>query len=115
MQPQFLPKPDAELWAKTADGYFSKWDFPNCIESIDSKHISLTKPPNSGSLYYNYKGFFSIVLLAVADAFGRLLVVNIGSYGSCSDGGVFSASCLGKHLCEGSLDIPAAKKIPGKD
>ncbi|GFN95478.1 nuclease harbi1-like protein [Plakobranchus ocellatus] len=115
LQPQFLPKPDADLWAKTADGYFSKWDFPNCIGSIDGKHIPLTKPPNSGSLYYNYKGFFSIVLLAVADAFGRLLVVDIGSYGSCSDGGIFSASCLGKRLCEGILDIPAAKKIPGTE
>ncbi|GFO05246.1 hypothetical protein PoB_003175100 [Plakobranchus ocellatus] len=36
LQPQFLPKPDAELWAKTADGYFSKSDFPNCIGSIDA-------------------------------------------------------------------------------
>ncbi|GFO25449.1 protein alp1-like [Plakobranchus ocellatus] len=46
---------------------------------------------------------------------GRLLVVDIGSYGSCSDDGIFSASCLGKHLCEGSLDNPAAKKIPGTE
>ncbi|GFO18497.1 nuclease harbi1 [Plakobranchus ocellatus] len=99
-----------ELWAKTPDGIFSKWDFPNCIGSIDGKHIPLSKPPNFGSLYYNYKDFFSIVLLAVADAYGRLLVVDIGSYG-----GIFNANCLGKHLCEGSLDFPAAKKIPGTE
>ncbi|GFO31824.1 nuclease harbi1-like protein [Plakobranchus ocellatus] len=105
LQPKFLPKPDPELWAKTADGYFSKWDLPNCIESLDGKQ------PNSGSLFYNYKVFFSIVLLAVVDTYRRLMVVDIGSYGSCSDGGIFSASCLGKHLSEGSLDIPAAKKI----
>ncbi|GFN75266.1 nuclease harbi1 [Plakobranchus ocellatus] len=114
-QPQFLPKPDAELWAKTTDGYFSKWDFPNCIGSIDGKNIPLTKPPNCGSLFYNYKGFFSILLLAEADAYWRLLVVDIGSYGSCSDDGIFSAICLGKHLSEGSLDIPAAKKIYGTE
>lgn len=115
LQPQFLPKPDAELWTKTADGYFTRWNFPNCIGSVDGKHIRLTKPPNSGSLFWNYKGYCSIVLLAVADAYGRLLVVDIGSYGSCSDGGIFSASCLGKHLSAGSLDIPPPKNIPGTE
>ena len=36
--------------------------------------------PKSGSAFYNYKGYFPIVLLAVADADGIFLSVNVGEY-----------------------------------
>ena len=45
---------------------------------------------NSGSLFYNYKSYFSIVLLAVASADYRFVMVDIGAYGSSNDGGVLN-------------------------
>ncbi|KIH55813.1 hypothetical protein ANCDUO_14020, partial [Ancylostoma duodenale] len=35
---------------------------------MDGNHIHVVCPAKSGSMYYNYKGFFSLVMLALVDA-----------------------------------------------
>jgi hypothetical protein len=54
--------------------------------------------PNSGSKFFSYKHGLSVVLLALADARYKFAVVDIGSYGGNSDGGIFAHSELGKYL-----------------
>ncbi|XP_032688351.1 uncharacterized protein LOC116852267 [Odontomachus brunneus] len=48
-------QPTAENWQKVADKFEEICQFPNCIGSIDGKHIIIQAPPNSGSFCYNYK------------------------------------------------------------
>ena len=71
--------------------------------------------PSSGSLYYNYKGTFSIVLLAVVDAHYRFRVVDIGAYGKNSDGGTLAASAFGSALRQGTLNLPGDAPLPGAE
>jgi len=56
------------MWNKYAEEFDAAWQMPHCCGAIDGKHIMIDCPTNCGSLYYNYKGTFSIVLLAVVDS-----------------------------------------------
>lgn len=49
-------------------------------------------PTQSGSMFFNYKLFYSIVLQAVSDANYRFVCIDVGAFGKQSDGGVFDAS-----------------------
>ncbi|KAK0137628.1 Protein ALP1-like [Merluccius polli] len=110
----YMPRPDAAEWRKIA-AEFSHLAFPNCLGAMDGKHVVIEAPPSSGSLYYNYKGTFSIVLLAVVDAKYRFRVVDIGAYGRNSDGGTLSASAFGTALRQNTLGIPADSPLPGAE
>ena len=52
-------------------------------------------------MHYNYKKFYSLVLMAVADANYRFLYVNLGANGSASDGRVFRDCSFGEALEQG--------------
>lgn len=85
--------PSEELWKNTARRFQEKWNFPNCISVLDGKHVVIQAPANSGSHFYNYKGTFSVVLLALVEADYWFLAVDVG--GSNGDGGIFTHSSLG--------------------
>ena len=93
-----MPVPSKVEWHTTADDFFVRWNFPNCIGAIDGKHIMIQCPVTSGSLFYNYKSYFSIVLLAVTSADFRFVMVDIGAYGSSNDIGVLNNTALCKCL-----------------
>jgi hypothetical protein len=113
MVKEFIPTPTKETFKQTANEYFKKWNFPNCVGSIDGKHVKLKNPNNCGSDFYNYKGYFSTVLLAVADANYKFSVVDIGAKGSQSDGGILGNSKLGQQLFNGTLVLPEDCNLPG--
>ena len=113
LSPDFVRFPTMESWKQIAEDFQVFWNFPLCLGAIDGKHVTIKAPPNSGSEFFNYKHFHSIILLAVVDARYTFSMVSIGSYGRESDGGVFSRSEFGRRMASNSLDIPAPSCLPG--
>lgn len=112
--PLMLPPLTQEDLEKKAKEFELKWDFPNCSGAIDGKHIRIVCPKNSSSLFHNYKGFFSIVLLAVVDANCKFIYIDVGSYGKEGDPGIFERSALGRMFYNGAL-LPPPSKLPNSD
>lgn len=71
----------SEEWKKIADAFSTRWNFHHCLGALDGKHIAIRAPKTSGTLYHNYKGYFSCVLLALADADYKFIWADIGSQG----------------------------------
>ncbi|KAK7149295.1 hypothetical protein R3I94_008810 [Phoxinus phoxinus] len=111
----YLPKPTKGMWEDIALSFEDRWNFPNCIGALDGKHIYITAPPKSGSLFFNYKGSFSIVLLALVDANYKFIAIQVGDFGKSSDGGVYSNSTLGRAMKEKTLSVPEEKCLPGAE
>ena len=115
MSAEFVKTPTtSQEWKKIAREYENYWNFPHCVGSIDGKHCTIQAPKNSGSEFFNYKKYFSIVLMAVSDAMYRFVYVDVGTAGRWSDGGTFDNCSLNRKLTEGRLNLPADTQLPGE-
>ncbi|XP_068092012.1 putative nuclease HARBI1 [Hyperolius riggenbachi] len=95
-----------EEWLDIAEDFEQLWHFPNCGGALDGKHIRITPPRGSGSFYFNYKGFHSIVLMALVNAHYEFIMVDIGSNGRVSDGGVLEQTVFLNKLKQKRLNLP---------
>ena len=113
LQPIHMATPNQRSCKEVEEGFRTKWNFPNCFGCIDGKHVRVKCPKQSGSEFYNYKQFFSIILQGVADANCRFVTVDIGAAGKQSDGGVFRNSDLYICLESNAFNVPTSVEIPG--
>ena len=107
-----MPVPDKKMWEQIASGFYEKWQFPLCAGAMDGKHVQLKAPADSGSQYFNYKGHYSIVLMAICDAKSKFVVIDVGAFGSSSDGGILQDSTFFQLLRTKKLNLPGPAKIP---
>ena len=68
--------------------------------------MALKKPKNTGALYHNYKGLFSIVMLALVDGQYKFKWVDTGTAGSCSDAQIFNACQLKRKIEDSRIGFP---------
>ncbi len=109
-----VPRTPAD-WKRISDKFSSRWNFHHCLGAIDGKHVALRCPKNSGSDYWNYKHFHSIVLLALVDADYKFIWVSVGARGSSSDAGLFDNCDFKTALEDGTINFPQPDPLPGDD
>lgn len=114
LSPIYLKPPSGEAWKNIAKGFYERWNLPSCVGAVDGTHIQIRAPEKSGSLYFNYKKFYSINLTAVCDHKYYFTLVDVGAYGSESDGGVLNRSDLYRVLYEGD-GLPQESPLPGTE
>lgn len=104
-----------EAWKQVADRFSSRWQFHHALGAIDGKHFAIRRPKNSHSMYHNYKGFFSLIMLAVVDADYKFIWVDIGSNGSASDAQIFNNCELKGAIENGTIGFPEPEPLPNDD
>lgn len=115
-----LPVPKEQDFLNIAEKFHQRRNMPNCVGAIDGKHIRIDAPEDGG-LFYNYKGYYSIVLMAACDSDYRFTMVSVGACGSESDGGVFARCWFGQQLMrprghpDGALELPSPRPLPGQN
>ena len=116
VQHEYLMCPsDPEDWKKIEEKFRNRWNVPHAVGALDGKHIAIKKPKKSGSEYFNYKGYFSLVLLALVNADYKFLWVNTGSSDSSSDAQIFNHSKLKRRIENGTLGLPPPEPLgPGR-
>ena len=73
--------------------------------------MAVKKPKNTGALFHNYNGFFSIVMLALVDGQYKFRWADAGTAGSCSDAQIFNASQLMRRIEDGRKGFPGPAPI----
>ncbi|CAN8000380.1 unnamed protein product [Ixodes hexagonus] len=114
LQPRYMKFPSCpEDWLKIAAGFEQRWEFPNCIGALDGKHVRIVCPKDSGSYYYNYKMYHSIVLMALVDADLKAIYVHAGVNGRCNDSVAFKSSSLYEKLASPTCGLPPPQALSG--
>ena len=106
---------NAEEWKGVSKVFAERWQFYNCLGALDGKHVRMKNPRNGGSLFFNYKGYFSLSLLGLVDGDYKFLWASVGHEGSCSDAQIWNNSELKDAIDDNTIGFPDAAPLPGDD
>ncbi|KAH7972546.1 hypothetical protein HPB52_013325 [Rhipicephalus sanguineus] len=73
---------------------FAVTAFPQAVGALDGLHFPVLPPKKHATDYYNYKAWYSTILLAPVDHRYRFRYIRAGIPGRCHDAGVYAASGL---------------------
>lgn len=107
-----FPKWNKQNMLKWADKFERQFNFPNCLGAIAGKHVPTTVSSSKKRDFLNYKGFTSIVLIAVCDASSKFTYIDVGAYGSQGDT-AFAESNLGDSVLCDNMEFPKSRMLNG--
>ena len=107
-----MPQPTVVQFKKTAAKYHSNWNFPQCLGAIDGNHVCIICLAHAGTKYFNYKSYYSILLLEEADATYEFTIIDVGDYEMHSDGDTFRSSRVFQMVRNKNLNIPPDECLP---
>ncbi|XP_017468331.1 PREDICTED: uncharacterized protein LOC108360520 [Rhagoletis zephyria] len=113
LRKEYLKFPASEQdWRDIAKDFYQMWGFPNCIGALDGKHCRILPVRKAGSTYFNYKGYHSFVLMAIADAHYRFIYADVGVNGRVGDAGIWLNLDLIHAIEKNEVHIPAPCTLP---
>ena len=88
-----------------------RWNIPHDLGALDGKHTPIRCPQGAGSLYHNYKGFHSIVILVLVDGDYKFLWMDVGVVWSSSDAQIIKNSDFRHKIEDGSIRFPKSESL----
>ena len=90
---------------------------------MDGTHIPINKPKKeelkkdekeTGSRYFNWKGWFSVVLMVLVDPNYQIIWCEVGTSGRQGDATLFQRTRLRRAFEEGKMNVPKKQTLPGE-
>jgi hypothetical protein len=95
-----VASPTEQEWKTVEEDFRKRANFPKCTGAKNGRHMGVIVPADNGSLFYNFKNYFSVVLLGVCDSKYRFTSVDIGSYGKCPDSSILKLTTVENTTCK---------------
>ncbi|KAH7945967.1 hypothetical protein HPB49_018282 [Dermacentor silvarum] len=109
LEPRWLRMVRREEMPEHIRKFYAVSGFPQAIGALDGCHIAISPPAEHATDYYNYKGWHSIILLALVDHQYLFKYINVGSPGRCHDAYVYGRSELHNLVASDFFKSPASE------
>lgn len=109
---KFFPKSENDF-RQSMEAFGKEWQFPYAFAAADGSHLPIKCPPGGAQAmkqYFNFKGFYSIVLMALVDAQYRFVWVSVGAPGNTHDSTLLQSTNLWSRIVEGEV-IPSVAQF----
>ncbi|XP_077485398.1 uncharacterized protein LOC144095595 [Amblyomma americanum] len=83
-------------------------DFPQAVGALEGCHFPVSPPKDKATDYYNYKGWHSVILLALVDHKYKFRFVRVVTPGRCHNAYVYEQSNLAEFVESPEFQSPVA-------
>ncbi|XP_077492216.1 uncharacterized protein LOC144103347 [Amblyomma americanum] len=92
MEDDWVKMPTLDTMPEHIREFNAACQFPQAVGALDGCHVPVSPPTENAVDYRNYKGWYSIILLAIVDHRHKFLYIRVESPGRCHDSHVYSGS-----------------------